>query len=152
MATKNVHGPCSVPWSIISYHLECNSVPSPLASCELVARPGGGFCQPLPVASPSKTFLHEEREGDSGHVKFLLVLALSYRRGSLGQHLCRLPWTARSPAHHHPALSLFSRARITIRTAQLLPSGDAAQTGSCQRAEGHRGQQKLGASSDACPE
>lgn len=141
MAAKNVHGHCSVPWSIISYHLERNSVPSPLASCELVARPGGGFRQPLPVASPSKALLHEEREGDSGHVKFLLVLAPSYRRGSLGQHFicvaCRGPPGPLPITSLHRPCCLAHKSRSVLHSffLQVMPPRR-----SCQRAEGHRGQ------------
>lgn len=48
------------------------------ASCKLVARPGGGFRKPLPVASPSKPSSWGE-EGISA-IKFLLTLSLPHLR------------------------------------------------------------------------
>lgn len=116
---------CSVLWGIITHHLECESVLYPLASCELVARPGGGVRKPLPVASLSKPLLHRETEGDSGLLKSLLLFALSYRTRILGQHLCCLRTAHRSPDHHQPARALFSPAQITSCTIQLFHLGDA---------------------------
>lgn len=48
------------------------------ASCKLVARPGGGFRKPLPVASPSRPSSWGE-EGISA-IKFLLTLSLPHLR------------------------------------------------------------------------